>query len=76
MKPIVAPSARLGEREVDENHPPRQHLQAEISVDADEADRHQEGGQEEGEGVGHLGSAALLSASILSASTLASNSAR
>ena len=61
----------LGEREIDEDHPPRQHLQAEIRVDADEADGHEERGPEKGEGVGHRGSAA-----VLSASTSASNSAR
>ena len=48
----------LGEREIDEDHPPRQHLQPEISVDADEADRDQERRPEKCEGVGHLDAAA------------------
>ena len=59
----------LRKREIDEDHFARQHLDAEIGVDADEADRHQERRPEECERLAHRAAAAV------SASTLASNSA-
>ena len=58
----------LRQRQIDEDDFARQHLDAEIGVDADEADRHEERRPEECERVDHRAAAS-------SAATLASNSA-
>jgi hypothetical protein len=59
----------LRQREIDEDHFARQHLDAEIRMDAGQAHRHQEREQQERERLAHRAAAAV------SAATLASNSA-
>ena len=61
----------LGERQIDEDHFAGKHLDAEIGVDADETDRHQERRPQQCQRFAHRAPAADLSAS-----TLASNSER
>ncbi len=58
----------LRQRQIDEDDFARQHLDAEIGVDADEAHRHEERRPEKDERVAH-------GAAAVSAATLASNSA-
>jgi len=61
----------LRQREIDEDHVAREHLDAEIGVDADEADGHQKRWPEKCNGIHHR-----ITDAASSASTLASNSAK
>ena len=60
----------LRQRQIDENDFAREHLDAEICVDADETNRHQERRPEKCQRLNHL-----IAAAAISASTFLSNSA-
>ncbi len=61
----------LGQREIDKDDVARQHLDAEIGVDADKAHRHQERGPKKSDRLDHFAPAALTRVA-----TSVSNSAR